>query len=82
MAYLIKHSLVKNPPFPTTFPIPFQLYFLVENNKFVWKILFVTEIYYLQLKTLAVNKYKLKVTFQLKMLIMCEHHINYHFKPF
>jgi hypothetical protein len=27
-----------------------------------------------------VNKYKLKVAFQLKMLATCQHHINCHFK--
>lgn len=39
----VKISLVENPHFRTTFPTCFQLYFLVENNKLRWKILFATE---------------------------------------
>jgi hypothetical protein len=38
--------------------------------------------YYLQLKTMAIDKYKLIKTFQLKILAMCQHHVNDHFEPF
>jgi len=75
-------TLVENPPFPTTFPTPFQLEFLVGNNKLSWKILFAIEIFYLQPKTMVVNKYKLKVIFQLKTSSMCQHRINHYFKSF
>jgi hypothetical protein len=33
----------ENTPFLTAFPTPFQIYFLVENNKLNWKILFATK---------------------------------------
>ncbi len=40
--------------------------------------MFVIEKYFSQLQTKKVNKYKSKMTFQLKMFAMCQHHINSH----
>jgi hypothetical protein len=43
MILILIISLVENAMFPTTFPIFFQLQFLIENNKLSWKILFAIE---------------------------------------
>jgi hypothetical protein len=72
---------MKDPTFATKFSTYFQLQFVIQNDKPNWKIFFVIEMYYLQLKTIKINKYKSKMILQLQTSTMCQHHNNSHFKP-
>jgi hypothetical protein len=74
-------TLVENPPFCNYIFNYCSTTNIVENYKNSCKLFFTTRKCFSQLQTSKVNKYKSKVSLQLKVYATCQHHNNSHYVP-
>jgi hypothetical protein len=75
-------SQVENPPFCNYIFNYCLITNIVENLKNNCKLFFAIGKCFSQLQTTKVDKYKSKVSLQLKVFATCQYHINSHYLPF